>query len=109
MLFDWRCEIGQPMLYPAAGLPTVKRIVVEKQARFLSSANAALLREAIDIRPTPAREVRLAKARDWFVVDMFERSGLRAGEASACQTGHVVIEPVPAALRSDFHDAPPVI
>lgn len=108
-LFDWLCEIGYLQLNPAAGLPTVGRIVVEKQARFLSPADTALLREAIAARPEATREARLAKARDRFVVDLFERTGLRASEAIACQMGHVVIEPVPVALRADFPDAPPVI
>ncbi|CAE6818771.1 Tyrosine recombinase XerC [Paraburkholderia aspalathi] len=106
-LFDWLRDVGYLQLNPAAGLPTVGRREPEKQARFLAPDDTALIREAIAARPEPSREARLAKARDRFAVDLFERTGLRTTEAVRCQMGHVRIEPVPPALRREFPDAPP--
>ena len=78
-LFDWLRDVGYLQLNPAAGLPKVGRREPEKQARFLSPDDTALLREAIAARPgeESGREARLANARDLFAVDLFERTGLR--------------------------------
>lgn len=108
-LFDWLRDVGYLQLNPAAGLPKVGRRDREKQARFLSTDDTALLREAIAARPgaESGREARLAQARDLFAVDLFERTGLRTTEVVQCRMGHVRIEPVPEALRREFPDAPP--
>lgn len=71
-LFDWLRDVGYLQLNPAAGLPTVGRREPEKQAR------------------------------DLFLVDLFERTGVRTTEAVRCAMGHVRIEPVPDALRRQF-------
>lgn len=106
-LFEWLRDVGYLQLNPAAGLPTVGRQEPEKQARFLSPSDTALMREAILARPEPSREARLAKARDIFVVDLFERTGLRSTEAVRCQMGQIRIEPVPTDVRREFPDASP--
>ncbi|CAB3804497.1 tyrosine-type recombinase/integrase [Paraburkholderia fynbosensis] len=106
-LFDWLRDVGYLQRNPAAGLPAVGRRLPEKQPRFLSPDDTALLREAIAARPERSREACLAKARDLFAVDLFERTGLRTTEAVRCRMGHVKIEPVPAELRREFPDAPP--
>ncbi|MGF6766261.1 site-specific recombinase XerD [Paraburkholderia sp. GAS33] len=108
-LFDWLRDVGFLQLNPATGLPTVGRHETDKQARFLSRDDTALLREAIAARAgaESGRETRLAKARDLFVVDLFERTGLRTTEVVQCRMGHVRIEPVPESLRREFPDAPP--
>lgn len=108
-LFDWLRDVGYLQLNPAVGLPTVGRREQEKQARFLSADDTTLLRDAISARPgqESGRAARLAKARDLFVVDLFERTGLRTTEVIQCRMGHVCIEPVPEDLRREFPDAPP--
>ncbi|MFM0700729.1 hypothetical protein [Paraburkholderia sediminicola] len=108
-LFDWLRDVGYLQLNPATGLPTVGRREPEKQARFLSPDDTALLHEAIAGRPgaESGREARLAQARDLFLVDLFERTGLRTSQAVHCRIGHVRIEPVPQVLRREFPDAPP--
>jgi site-specific recombinase XerD len=105
-LFDWLRDVGYLQLNPAAGLPTVGRRDPEKQARFLSVDDCALLREAIAARPENSQEACLRKARDLFLVDLFERTGVRTTEAVHCAMGHVRIEPVPDALRRQFPGAP---
>ncbi|HEX7906646.1 MAG TPA: site-specific integrase [Paraburkholderia sp.] len=108
-LFDWLRDVGYLQLNPASGLPTVGRRAPEKQARFLSPDDTALLRETIAARPGAGsgREARLANARDLFAVDLLERTGLRTSEVVQCRMGHVRIEPVPQVLRREFPDAPP--
>lgn len=106
-LFEWLRDVGYLQLNPASGLPRVGREEAEKQPRFLSAAACNLLRDAIAARTETTRETRLAKARDRFVVDLFERTGVRTSEAVFCRMGNVRIEPVPESLRSDFPDAPP--
>lgn len=106
-LFDWLRNVGYLRLNPATGLPTVGRTEQEKQSRFLSPVDTALIREAIADRPESSREARLAKARDLFAVDLFERTGLRTTEAVRCQMGHIRMEPVPAEVRRDYPDTPP--
>ncbi|WP_166618317.1 hypothetical protein [Paraburkholderia madseniana] len=108
-LFDWLRDVGYLQLNPATGLPKVGRREPEKQARFLSPDDTALLRETIAARPgaESGREARLTNARDLFAVDLFERTGLRTTEVVQCRMGHVRIEPVPQALRREFPDAPP--
>ncbi|MFC6307226.1 hypothetical protein E2553_37775 [Paraburkholderia dipogonis] len=106
-LFDWLRDVGYLQLNPAAGLPTVGRSDPEKQSRFLSVDDCVLLREAIHARDKPSTEARLAKARDLFLVDLFEHTGVRTSEAVHCAMGHVRIEPVPDVLRREFPGAPP--
>ncbi|NPT44900.1 tyrosine-type recombinase/integrase [Paraburkholderia sp. 1N] len=106
-LFDWLRDVGYLHLNPAAGLPTVGRREPEKQARFLSVDDCALLREAVRARDERSTEARLGKARDLFLVDLFEHTGVRTSEAVQCAMGHVRIEPVPDALRREFPGAPP--
>ncbi|MEZ0606327.1 hypothetical protein ACAX43_30000 [Paraburkholderia sp. IW21] len=108
-LFDWLRDVGFLQLNPATGLPTVGRREPDEQARFLSTDDTASLREAIASRPRAesGREARLAQARDLFLEDLFERTGLRTSEAVQCRMGHVRIEPVPQTLRREFPDAPP--
>ncbi len=108
-LFDWLRDVGYLQLNPATGLPTVGRREPEKQSRFLSPDDTALLRETIAARPgaQSGREARLANARDLFTVDLLERTGLRTSEVVQCRMGHVRIEPVPQTLRREFPDAPP--
>jgi hypothetical protein len=83
----------------------------EKQGRFLSPDDTALLREAI--AGWPARNP--AARRAWrgratlFAVDLFERTGLRTTEVVQCRMGHVRIEPVAQALKREFPDAPPFL
>ncbi|SIO72899.1 Site-specific recombinase XerD [Burkholderia sp. GAS332] len=107
-LFDWLRDVGYLQLNPATGLPTVGRREPEKQSRFLSPDDTALLRETIAARPgaQSGREARLANARDLFTVDLLERTGLRTSEVVQCRMGHVRIEPVPQTLRREFPDAP---
>ncbi|MCX4150035.1 MULTISPECIES: tyrosine-type recombinase/integrase [Paraburkholderia] len=106
-LFDWMRDVGYLQLNPATGMPTVGRRQPEKQARFLAPDDTALIREVIAARPELSREARLAKARDLFAVDLFERTGLRTTEAVRCVMGHVRIETVSPELRREFPDAPP--
>ncbi|CAE6792145.1 hypothetical protein R70006_04904 [Paraburkholderia domus] len=118
-LFDWLRDVGYLQLNPATGLPTVGRREPEKQGRFLSPNDTALLRAAIAARPgaESGRGARQANARDLFAVDLFavdlfavdllERTGMRTTEVMQCRMGHVCIEPVPHALRREFPDAPP--
>ncbi|CAE6843306.1 Tyrosine recombinase XerC [Paraburkholderia nemoris] len=106
-LFDWLRDTGYLQLNPAVGLPTVGRREPEKQSRFLSVDDCVLLREAIRARDEPSTEARLAKARDLFLVDLFEHTGVRTSEAVHCAMGHVRIEPVPEGLRREFPGAPP--
>jgi len=105
-LFDWLRDVGYLQLNPASGLPNVGRITQEKQSRFLSSEDTALVREAIAARSETSREARLAKARDLFAIDLFERTGLRTTEAVRCSMSHVRIERVPDSLRREYPDAP---
>ncbi|QQC67900.1 tyrosine-type recombinase/integrase [Paraburkholderia ginsengisoli] len=106
-LFEWLRDVGYLQLNPAVGLPTVGRREPEKQARFLSVDDCVLLRETIAARADHSQEARLRKARDLFLVDLFERTGIRTSEAVHCAMGHVRIEPVPEALRREFPGAPP--
>jgi hypothetical protein len=93
----------------AAGLPTFGHVLVEKQARFLSPADTALLRDAIAARPDSTRGARVANARGRFTMNPFEHTGLRASEAIGCKMGHVMIEieTVPADPPVAFPDASP--
>ncbi|CAE6959855.1 hypothetical protein [Paraburkholderia domus] len=72
-LFDWLRDVGYLQLNPATGLPTVGRREPEKQGRFLSPNDTALLRAAIAARPgaESGRGTRQANARDLFAVDLF--------------------------------------
>lgn len=106
-LFDWLRDVGYLQLNPAVGLPTTGRRKPEKQSRFLSPDDTALIREAIAARPETTREARLSAVRDTFVIDLFELTGLRTTEAVRCQMANVRIEPLPAQLKREFPDAPP--
>lgn len=105
-LFDWLRDVGYLRANPATGLPTVGRREPEKQARFLSADDCALLREAIAARPERSREARLRKARDLFLVDLFELTGARTIEALRGAMRDIRIERVPDTLRRDYPDAP---
>lgn len=106
-LFDWLRYVDYLQLNPATGLPTVGRREPEKQVRSPSPNDTALLREAIASRlgAESGWEARLVQARELFLVDLFERTGLRTSQVVQCRMGHVCIEPVPQTLRREFPDA----
>lgn len=75
-LFAWLVDVGYLAASPASGLPTVGCIEPERQPRFLTTDDTALIREAIAARADAVPSARLARARDLFVVDLFEHTGL---------------------------------
>lgn len=105
-LFEWLREVGYLAVNPAVGLPTVGRAPAEKQSRFYASEDCALMREAIGARAASTREATLLKARDLFLVDLFELTGARTIEAVRAGMRDVRIERVPDALRREYPDAP---
>ncbi|MFK4448496.1 integrase/recombinase XerD [Caballeronia udeis] len=105
-LFEWLRDVGYLRANPATGLPTVGRREPEKQARFLSVDDCALLRDAIVSRPDTTREARLLKARDLFLVDLFALTGARTMEAMRGWMRHIRIERLPDALRQAHPEAP---
>lgn len=106
-LLGWMRDTGHLAANPASGLPTVGRARTEKQARFLSPVDTALIREAIAAREESSAEARLKKARDRFALDLFEYVGLRTIEAIRCQMNDVQVHPLPDDLRAQYPDAPP--
>lgn len=105
-MFDWLRDVGYLQLNPAAGLPTVGRTVAEKQMRFLSPDECQLMRAAIAARGGSSRQTQLLKARDQFLVDLFELTGARTMEAMRCMMRDVQPQQVPEDLRRQFSDAP---
>ncbi|MBR8043157.1 tyrosine-type recombinase/integrase [Burkholderia cenocepacia] len=107
-LFAYMHRKGYLAADPASDLPTVGRAPEDTPPRFLSPASTALIRKVVAAREIHTREDKLLQARDSFLVDLFERTGLRTTEAMRANMRDIKIESVPAELLREYPDAPPL-
>lgn len=105
-LFEWLRDVGYLQANPAVGMPTVGRIERDKQSRFYTPDDCVLMREAIGARAEVTREARLLKARDLFLVDLFELTGARTIESIRGAMRDIQVQRVPDELRRTYPDAP---
>jgi len=100
-LFGWLRDVGYLRVNPAVGVPSIGRNAVATQARFLSTEDCALMREAIGARAQHTEEDRLRQARDAFLVDLFAITGLRTNEAVNTHMRDFELVNVPHELRCE--------
>ncbi|WP_342965395.1 hypothetical protein [Paraburkholderia sabiae] len=79
-LFERLCDVDYLQLSRASGLPTVGRATPEKQARFLSTDETALMREALGAHPEPEPSRRRATM---FAIDAASGGSRRRKPAHA--------------------------